>query len=324
MAKLKDILKEIKVGGYNVKLGQVVTYKDMPAFKTEAQIRKEEEDCEDVSEGKIRIQDDEDFSWWSDRYKEEVGNRPRMSNAELEKWANNNFKLKGKEYVPINENKNAKEWRVSLYEDSYQFDQFIHKGNLESAKKVARKKLQKQYAWKKTDATLWAAFSFKDENKKWDEDFDARLSFRDGYFMKEEVIKGYVNESWTDRMSYMFGKSAYKKGITEPIKNKAFIKYVSDKVGENESSLQYVQDYMQGFKSAAMEDTIAAFKKQNIGENLNESKEFVLLKIDGRYEVHPFNHYYTRKNDEFKKAINMGFYKSEKDARKDAVRFEDK
>lgn len=110
MKQLTRILSEINWGGYKIQPGQVVTYKDMPAFKTEAQIRQEEEDCEDVSEGKIRIQDDEDFSWWSDRYKEEVGIRPRMSHAELERWINTNFKLKGKKYVPINETTDDTEW----------------------------------------------------------------------------------------------------------------------------------------------------------------------------------------------------------------------
>jgi hypothetical protein len=37
--------------------------------------------------------DDDDRSWWSDRYKDIIGVRPTMSNFELIKWANENFTL---------------------------------------------------------------------------------------------------------------------------------------------------------------------------------------------------------------------------------------
>jgi hypothetical protein len=56
---------------------------------------------------KIEINDDEDYSWWSDRYKEEYGSRPRMSNEELEKWANRNFELRGNQI--ISKSKSVKE-----------------------------------------------------------------------------------------------------------------------------------------------------------------------------------------------------------------------
>jgi hypothetical protein len=42
MAKLKKILSELNWGGYKIHPGQVVTYKDFPAFKTEKQISEEE------------------------------------------------------------------------------------------------------------------------------------------------------------------------------------------------------------------------------------------------------------------------------------------
>tara|TARA_Y100001938_G_C7994276_1_gene381194 strand:- start:615 stop:929 length:315 start_codon:yes stop_codon:yes gene_type:complete len=41
--KLKEILSEIKWGNNNVELGQVVTFKDYPAFKTPTQIKEEDD-----------------------------------------------------------------------------------------------------------------------------------------------------------------------------------------------------------------------------------------------------------------------------------------
>ena len=49
MAKLKDILSEIKWGDNNIELGKVVTFKDYPAFKTPTQIK--EEDNHEVGMG---------------------------------------------------------------------------------------------------------------------------------------------------------------------------------------------------------------------------------------------------------------------------------
>ena len=40
--KVKDILSEIKWGNNNIELGQVVTFKDYPAFKTPTQIKEED------------------------------------------------------------------------------------------------------------------------------------------------------------------------------------------------------------------------------------------------------------------------------------------
>ena len=37
--KLKDILSEVKWGGNDIELGQVVTFKDYPAFKTPSQLK---------------------------------------------------------------------------------------------------------------------------------------------------------------------------------------------------------------------------------------------------------------------------------------------
>jgi hypothetical protein len=45
--------------------------------------------------------DEEDYSWWSDRYKEVNGFRPRLSNEELISWANSTFKLENNEYKLI-------------------------------------------------------------------------------------------------------------------------------------------------------------------------------------------------------------------------------
>jgi hypothetical protein len=49
MAKLKKILSELNWGGYTIQPGQVVTYKDFPAFKTPSQIAEEEKDDHEVS-----------------------------------------------------------------------------------------------------------------------------------------------------------------------------------------------------------------------------------------------------------------------------------
>ena len=43
MAKLKDILSEMKWGNKEVDLGRVVTFKDYPAFKTSTQIKEEDD-----------------------------------------------------------------------------------------------------------------------------------------------------------------------------------------------------------------------------------------------------------------------------------------
>lgn len=44
--------------------------------------------------------DDEDWSWWSDRYKEVNGVRPHgFSNEQLISWANQNFTLRGNELI---------------------------------------------------------------------------------------------------------------------------------------------------------------------------------------------------------------------------------
>jgi hypothetical protein len=45
--------------------------------------------------------DEEDYSWWSDRYKDINGFRPRMTNKELIAWVNNTFKLENDEYKLI-------------------------------------------------------------------------------------------------------------------------------------------------------------------------------------------------------------------------------
>ena len=47
--KLKKILSEVKWGNNNVELGQVVTFKDYPAFKTPKQLK--EEDNHEVGMG---------------------------------------------------------------------------------------------------------------------------------------------------------------------------------------------------------------------------------------------------------------------------------
>lgn len=44
------------------------------------------------------------------------------------------------------------------FEGSYQFYSEIIDGDLESAKKLAKKKLQDQYNYRSTDKTLWASF----------------------------------------------------------------------------------------------------------------------------------------------------------------------
>jgi len=49
MAKLKKILSELNWGGYKIHPGQVVTYKDFPAFKTPTQIAEEENSDHEVS-----------------------------------------------------------------------------------------------------------------------------------------------------------------------------------------------------------------------------------------------------------------------------------
>ena len=41
--KLKDILSEVKWGGNDIELGQVVTFKDYPAFKTPSQLKEEDD-----------------------------------------------------------------------------------------------------------------------------------------------------------------------------------------------------------------------------------------------------------------------------------------
>jgi uncharacterized protein (DUF111 family) len=43
MAKLKKILSELNWGGYKIHPGQVVTYKDFPAFKTQTQVQESED-----------------------------------------------------------------------------------------------------------------------------------------------------------------------------------------------------------------------------------------------------------------------------------------
>jgi hypothetical protein len=43
MAKLKKILSELNWGGYKIHPGQVVTYKDFPAFKTPTQVQESED-----------------------------------------------------------------------------------------------------------------------------------------------------------------------------------------------------------------------------------------------------------------------------------------
>ena len=54
--------------------------------------------------------DDEDRSWWSDRYKEVNGFRPtNMSNKEIIEWANDNFILRGKEVIYKDEFKDIDE-----------------------------------------------------------------------------------------------------------------------------------------------------------------------------------------------------------------------
>ena len=45
--------------------------------------------------------DEEDYSWWSDRYKDINGFRPRTTNKELIDWVNNTFKLENDEYKLI-------------------------------------------------------------------------------------------------------------------------------------------------------------------------------------------------------------------------------
>lgn len=42
-SKLKTILSELKMGGYDIQLGRVVTAKDFPAFKTPTQLKEEED-----------------------------------------------------------------------------------------------------------------------------------------------------------------------------------------------------------------------------------------------------------------------------------------
>jgi len=49
MAKLKDILSEIKWGDNDIEIGRVVTFKDYPAFKTPKQLK--EEDNHEVGMG---------------------------------------------------------------------------------------------------------------------------------------------------------------------------------------------------------------------------------------------------------------------------------
>jgi hypothetical protein len=43
MSKLKKLLSELKMGGYDIPMGKVVTAKDMPAFKTPSQLKEEED-----------------------------------------------------------------------------------------------------------------------------------------------------------------------------------------------------------------------------------------------------------------------------------------
>jgi hypothetical protein len=43
MSTLKKLLSELKMGGYDIPMGKVVTAKDMPAFKTPSQLKEEED-----------------------------------------------------------------------------------------------------------------------------------------------------------------------------------------------------------------------------------------------------------------------------------------
>ena len=54
-----------------------------------------------IPEAMIEYFDDEDFSFWSDRYKEEVGVRPRMDAKKLIDWVNENFVRNGNKYEKI-------------------------------------------------------------------------------------------------------------------------------------------------------------------------------------------------------------------------------
>lgn len=42
-SKLKSILSELSIGGYDIQLGKVATAKDFPAFKTPTQLKEEED-----------------------------------------------------------------------------------------------------------------------------------------------------------------------------------------------------------------------------------------------------------------------------------------
>jgi len=54
-----------------------------------------------IHEAMIKDFNDEDFSFWSDRYKEEVGVRPRMTAEKLIDWANENFVIENKQIIKI-------------------------------------------------------------------------------------------------------------------------------------------------------------------------------------------------------------------------------
>jgi hypothetical protein len=44
-----------------------------------------------ILERHIKAWTSEDFSWWSDRYKEHTGSRPKMNNEQLIAWVNETF-----------------------------------------------------------------------------------------------------------------------------------------------------------------------------------------------------------------------------------------
>jgi hypothetical protein len=94
-------LREIpKRGGTILNVYQDKMYFDIEEYRDDDGGGEDDDDGEYGDGGEVAINekyakefDDDDYGWWSDRYKEIVGARPKMSKEELIQWANDSFRV---------------------------------------------------------------------------------------------------------------------------------------------------------------------------------------------------------------------------------------
>ncbi len=126
----------------------------------------------DFSKLSKSIQDaDKDFADFAEFYDDDL---------EIEKMLDNHFKaiekeLNKKTNKPKELKKRKKEYRISLNEGSYQFDQYFSSSSITAVRSSAKKKMQELYEHRATNESIWGTI---DEKKGADWEEVDRIKFK--------------------------------------------------------------------------------------------------------------------------------------------------